>query len=376
MSTDNEKSAVEALRERQLTDASSLEINEPEVENFSLETVFEEPEVKETKRTLFGKRKEKEAVEIKIKNDLGIQPAKTPVVEVDRHFEENDIEEEDKVITEEDVAPALLEVQPDILDSLDQGEAIDVEIPMEEEEDVKFIEDEPDVFYERKKFLASQYEKAEAYLESHSKNGYHFAKKKGNKFYFKEGEPKNYYYQYCYFKFDPEKDEWVQWEKDGWTLVGRATGKNNMEAGWYIFRNELPIGEYKKEIDNDMEKFKLFRRLNSSYRSTIFLFFIIMCICAVTAYLQYKFHGFLATLIACGVIFFLSFVFFVTYIRYLINSKRAFSKLKTKLRLKEKEAFIQSQNVPDYSQTEEELNSDWNEMEEKNKIEQEEQKEE
>ncbi len=369
MSNENEKSAVRTLRERQITDASSLDIEEPDLTQFDIDMVLEQPEPQKEKRSIFGKRKEKEAAEIKIKNDFEIKPAKTPVLEVDGHIENSSVEtgvsEEEKEITPEDVAPALLEVQPDILDNLDQEQEANLEIDLEQEDPVVFTEDEPDVFYEKKSFLASQYEKAEVYLEKHSKNGYHFVKKKGKKYYFKQGDPKNYYYQYCYFKLDPENEDWLQWEKDGWKLVGRATGKNNMEAGWYIFRNELPVGEYRKEIDNDMEKLKLFRRLNSSYRSTVFLFFIIMCVCGVTAYLQYKFHGFLATLIACCSIFVLSFIFFIVYARYLWNSKKAFSKLKTKLRLKEKDAFIRSQNVPDYSQTEEELDSDWNEVEEK-----------
>ena len=44
-------------------------------------------------------------------------------------------------------------------------------------------------------------------------------------------------------------------------------------------------------------------------------------------------------------------------------------RLKTRLRLKEKEDFIRSQNEPDYSQTLQELDTDWNTMEQSERVE-------
>ena len=366
----SKEKAVDELRNMKIQE-SNLDINEPTLRNFDISDVLEAPE-KQAEKKVFGKRSKRKATEVKIKE---INELESPKDEQEDKFAE------ELSITIDDVAPAVLEVQPEIVDSIQNGTLDTEQVPgkeieeesdsvededpisydLEEEED--FDQEDEDVFYQKKRFLASQYAKLEEYLEKQSQEGYHFIRRRGKKFYFKQGEPKHYYYSCCYFQLDPLKEDWQKWEKDGWKLVGRGTGKNNAEAGWYIFRNYLPVGEYKKEIDNESEKYRLFRKLSSSYRSTVFLFFVVMAVCGVTGYLQYQYHGFLATLIACGAIAVISLFFFILYARYYFLARSAFRKLKTTLRLKEKDAFIRTQNVPDYSESQEELDKDWDELE-------------
>ena len=146
-------------------------------------------------------------------------------------------------------------------------------------------------------------------------------------------------------------------------------GKKNHEAGWFILRNTLGFGEYKKTIDNDLEKYNLFKKQANSYRSTMFLYFIIMAICSVTIFMILKISGFLEALISSIVILVIALILFFVYAYHLVVIKKTVKRLKTRLRLKEKEDFIRSQNEPDYSQTLQELDTDWNTMEQSERVE-------
>lgn len=272
-------------------------------------------------------------------------------------------------ISSEDIAPALLENQPD---------TFVVEVPEVEEEKVEVkvydtLEDQEEIdgeiFYEKKSFFVSEYDKVESYLESKSQMGYHYVKNKGKKYFFREGKPENYYYTLLYYQYDPEASQWKEWEQDGWKLMYQLPGKKNHEAGWFILRNTLGFGEYKKTIDNDLEKYNLFKKQANSYRSTMFLYFIIMAICSVTIFMILKISGFLEALISSIVILVIALILFFVYAYHLVVIKKTVKRLKTRLRLKEKEDFIRSQNEPDYSQTLQELDTDWNTMEQSERVE-------
>lgn len=275
-------------------------------------------------------------------------------------------------ISQDDIAPAMLEKHPDLVEPNQQVYVVDVP---EMEEEIKEVPqyqtiekqeeefDEADIFYEKKRFFVTEYEKVESYLESKSQMGYHYVKNTGKKYYFKEGKPENYYYSLVYFVYDPEPEMWKQWEREGWKLIYQLPGKKHHEAGWFILRNELGFGEYKKTIENDLEKFNLFKKQANSYRSTMFLCFVVMAICAVTIFVTLKINGFLESLISSAIILVIALFLFILYAYHLVVCKKTVKKLKTRLRLKEKEDFIRSQNEPDYSQTQQELDTDWNTIE-------------
>ena len=124
-----------------------------------------------------------------------------------------------------------------------------------------------------------------------------------------------------------------------------------------------------KTIDNDLEKYNLFKKQANSYRSTMFLYFIIMAICSVTIFMILKISGFLEALISSIVILVIALILFFVYAYHLVVIKKTVKRLKTRLRLKEKEDFIRSQNEPDYSQTLQELDTDWNTMEQSERVE-------
>ncbi len=88
-----------------------------------------------------------------------------------------------------------------------------------------------------------------------------------------------------------------------------------------LFRNEEEDGEYRKEIDNDSEKFRFFKKYSSSCRSTMFLVFICMACCVVTGLLQVYFQGYLAGIALCAGLFLISFIVFCMYGRMLRNQK-------------------------------------------------------
>ena len=394
----NQKSALEQLKELQKNDnISSLEFNEPDLKGFDAASVFEiKTHVQEEpKRKIFGKRAQRHAqVEVKASafenDDVQIediyvsqnakpQPMKrtkkTPVVEEAAVEQSPEIKEEE-VQTEslpeemqEDSEPVIEEAEEseteaylpeEQSDSAETEDDDEIEPSLEDQENY----DEEDLYVDKKRFLLSQYDKEEAYLEKNSKEGYHYVRNVGKKYFFVKEEPRNYYYSISYFVVEPSAHEWRKWEQDGWKLVSRVPSKKKQEAGWFVFRNELKNDELRKEIPNEEEKFKFFKKYSNSCRSTMFLFFICMAICACAAYLQYLFNGFIAVMISCSILFVISFIFFCMYGRMLASSKKKVRLLKARLRVREREENFKNEGLIDPDQSVEDLDSQWDSLEE------------
>ena len=404
MANENEKnpSALEELRQLKRTDRiKSLDIHEPELKGFNAENIFhidEEPE----KKTLFGKRSARSHVKINenifddevsqsvdITPDTSIEEVEAPiekrVVEpvIGKRAEKSEVEEPKKVVIEtidadedfttESIENELKDFNAKSVEKVEKPSEIVEEKdedsqPVLTSEDVYDNDDEEDteddnLYEERKSFLYAEYPKIEQYLQDKSSEGYHFVRHEGKKYFFRNGQPKTYYYSMNYFVDEPDADQWRQWEADGWKLVSKSDGKKKSDAGWFTFRNEEEDGEYRKEIDNDSEKFSFFKKYSSSCRSTMFLVFICMACCVVTGLLQVYFQGYLAGIALCAGLFLISFIVFCTYGRMLRKSKKRARELKSKLRVKEIRANERSKNFYDTSESEEELDTDWNTLE-------------
>ena len=413
MTNEKEKnpSALEELRRLKRTDRiKSLDIHEPELKGFNAENIFhidEEPE----KKTLFGKRSAKTHVKInenifddEVSESVDITP-NTSIEEVEAPIEKHVVEEpkvDDKPLVEEEPKfveeePKYVEEEPKkiVVEKLDVDddfttESIENELksfnakPIEEEQMSELVEEEStpvlseediyddeydeeeedeNLYEERKSFLYAEYPKIEEYLQRKSNEGYHFVRHEGKKYYFRKGQPKTYYYSMNYFVDEPDADQWREWEADGWKLVSKSDGKKKSDAGWFTFRNEEEDGEYRKEIDNDSEKFRFFKKYSSSCRSTMFLVFICMACCVVTGLLQIYFQGYLAGIALCAGLFLISFIVFCMYGRMLRKSKKRARELKSKLRVREIRANERSKDFYDTSESEEELDTDWNTLE-------------
>lgn len=403
-------SALQELKElnSQEKKLSSLDIQEPELRGFDANAVFEvEHKTEEKKPFLFGKRSQRKASEVKLSQSLfDMQPPvkqeqpqqteKEEVVEPDPI----DIEEEKETIVErmeETVQEAVDSIEETLEETIekqieeeDEQESLDLEESEEQEEsfddedeeeeddvdeadyqeeieeemeELHEADDEQSLIVKKKSFLLSQYVKEQEYLEAQSNEGFHYVKNVGKKYYFREGEPKDYYYSVNYFRKEPDADTWRQWERDGWKLVCRVSGKKKKEAGWFVFRNEEVEGEYRKEIDNELEKFRFFKKYSNSCRSTMFLFFICMACCAVTCYLQWEFKGYLIGMVICAVLFLIAFIAFSIYGRMLRHSKKTVRMLKARVRMKERQAALLDQEETE-KESQEELDTDWNMLEE------------
>lgn len=404
MANENEKnpSALEELRQLKRTDRiKSLDIHEPELKGFNAENIFhidEEPE----KNTLFGKRSARSHVKINenifddevsqsvdITPDTSIEEVEAPiekrVVEpvIGKRTEKSEVEEPKKVVIEtidadedfttESIENELKDFNTKSVEKVEKPSEIVEEKdedsqPVLTSEDVYDNDDEEDteddnLYEERKKFLYAEYPKIEQYLQDKSSEGYHFVRHEGKKYFFRKGQPKTYYYSMNYFVDEPDADQWRQWESEGWKLVSKSEGKKKSDAGWFTFRNEEEDGEYRKEIDNDSEKFSFFKKYSSSCRSTMFLVFICMACCVVTGLLQIYFQGYLAGIALCAALLLISFIVFCMYGRMLRKSKKRARELKSKLRVKEIRANERSKNFYDTSESEEELDTDWNTLE-------------
>ena len=404
MAEEKEKnpSALEELRQLKRTDRiKSLDIHEPELQDFNAQTIFhidEEPE----KKTIFGKRSTRTHVKInanvfddEIAKAEDITPA-TSLDEVEAPIEKKVVEPkkvisqekaQEKIMDEMHVEPSKEEgtndfttesikkelnakpVEDQIEEVIEDEEEKVQENPDEKEivddqEDIEVEDDDEDNLYEeKKKFLFADYPKIEDYLQEKSMDGYHFVRHEGKKYFFRKGQPKTYYYSMNYFFEEPDADQWRQWEKDGWKLVSKSGGKKKDDAGWFTFRNEEEDGEYRKEIDNESEKYRFFKKYSISCRSTMFLVFICMACCAVTGVLQYLYQGYLIGIALCVVLFLIAFIVFCMYGRMLRKSKKRARQLKSRLRLKESHALESSKDYFDTSESEEELDTDWNTIE-------------
>lgn len=398
MANENEKnpSALEELRQLKRTDRiKSLDIHEPELKGFNAENIFhidEEPE----KKTLFGKRSAKTHVKInenifddevsesvEITPNTSIEEVEAPIekhtvepvigkraekvvvetIDADENFTTESIENELKAFNENPVAEE--EEKPSELIEEESAPVLSEEDIYDDDEDDDEVEEDEDenLYEERKSFLYAEYPKIEAYLQKKSNEGYHFVRHEGKKYYFRKGQPRTYYYSMDYFVDEPDADQWRQWEADGWKLVSKSEGKKKSDAGWFTFRNEEEDGEYRKEIDNDSEKYRFFKKYSSSCRSTMFLVFICMACCIVTGLLQIYFQGYLAGIALCAALLLISFIVFCMYGRMLRKSKKRARELKSKLRVKEIRANERNKDFYDTSESEEELDTDWNTLE-------------
>lgn len=289
----------------------------------------------------------------------------------------NDEPEEEPIIVkkeEEELEPIILIKEPeegflkenaeDILDEVDQPQILRADMQEEEveyihEEELKFNEE--DLFYEKKSFLLTQYEKVEQYLEKKSKEGYHFVRKVGKKYYFVQGEKTPYYYNKAYFKNEPSDELWDRWQKLGWKLISREPSKKKKEAGWFYFRHLDVSNEYRRTIENEEEKYNFFRKYANSCRSTVFFLFICMAVCLVSAFLQWQFKAMWIGIIACAVIFFFAFLLFLSYLRMMLINRRTAKKLRIQLRLQARRKNFHGE---DYDpETDAQLETDWNELE-------------
>lgn len=265
-----------------------------------------------------------------------------------------------------------------IVESANQHKLIEPEEPEEDFEDEYDEEDDDividpeatlvddydyDEYEDKKRFLLSDYKKIEEYLEAQSLQGFHFTRLDGKKYYFYKGRPHNYYYQILYFAQEPEQEQWDAWQNEGWQNISQSESRHKKDAGWYIVRNELQPGELKKEIDNEEEKYRYFKKFSSSCRSTMFLLFVVMACCAVTAWLQYEFKGFIAVIIMSLVLFVIALYIFLVYARMLSKSRKQADLLAARIRLKENDPEWQKLQHPDRS--DEELNEDWKGLDEK-----------
>lgn len=374
MSDENKQSstALEELRRLKRTDRiKSLDIHEPELHGFNANDIFEIDEEPQKKK-IFGKRSQRqvkinstvfddEIAEVEeIKPDTVIDtPLEKKVVVSEPVLKEEPVQEaEPEVVVQE----PKVDDEPIVLLEEDIEALKDDMVAEDEAEEAEEVEDE-DLYEEKKHFLFADYPKIEDYLQEKSMDGYHFVRREGKKYYFRKGNPKTYYYSMNYFFDEPEDEQWRQWENDGWKLVARDTGKKRSDAGWFTFRNEEEDGEYRKEIENEAEKYRFFRKYSSSCRSTMFLVFICMAICLVTGFLQYYFQGYLIFIGLCALLFLISFYVFLMYGRMLRRSKKRARMLKARLRLKESQRMQASKDFFDTSESEEELDTDWNTLE-------------
>ncbi len=281
-----------------------------------------------------------------------------------RTLEEEDDDEDDTIEVEQG---QFVDEEDEDDEDEDEYEEYEEDEDDEEEDDGYqnefYDEEDQDLYEDRRRFLLSQYPAAEAYLEEQSRDGYHFVRQVGHKYYFVKGDPKPYYYSIDYFKNEPGAEEWRTWEQDGWKLVGKAPAKKKSEAGWFIFRNYQEPGEYKKEIENEEEKYRFFRKYANSCRSTMFLIFICMACCIVTAFLQYEFQGYLWGIIVCLVLFVIALIAFLTYGRMLRSAQKRARLLKARLRVKENQQAKDREGYFDVSESETQLESDWNTLE-------------
>lgn len=310
-------------------------------------------------------------------------PQGEPEEEPDEVIElsEDDLDD-DIVLTNDDFLPAQGEVahgeenldEDDIpvefYDEEAQTEAqSEVSKEVEASEDQEEVEEEietSDLYEEKKHFMFSEYVLEEDYLEEQSQMGYHYVKRDGKRFFFRKGDPKDYYYQVNYYKEEPSADVKAQWKADGWKLLSISNSKNKKDAGWYILRNEEKTGEYRKKIANEEEKFAFFKKYRNSCRSTLFLIFVCMVVCAICTAIQVYSSGqiysigILIGIAVCVLLFFIALIAFISYYRLLRGATKQANLLNARIRLKERK-----QSAADLQQvkSDAELDSEWEKVE-------------
>lgn len=214
------------------------------------------------------------------------------------------------------------------------------------------------LYQDRKHFLMSDYKKMEDYLEAQARQGYHYVSHEGKKFFFHKGIPTNEYYEAMYFTKEPVESQWENWRDEGWEFVHRTEGKKKSDFGWIIFRHPEEPGQFRREIENNQEKYRFFRKYANSCRSTLFVLFICLVTSVVTAFLQWQFKGYLAGIIFCGVVFVVSLYFCIVYARMLTKSRKQARLLKARIRR------LKNEKQEQISTEESSLDEDWNEIDE------------
>ena len=284
---------------------------------------------------------EEPAVEENVEHTLEMKPVEQPIEKVEEEAAEEDI---DVPMEEEvDIDAVVFPVGKDAKQEEDEeenDEEDDDDEDEEEDDDLSSQYDEDDLLYEKKSFLISEYDKKEKYLAEQSKDVYHLVKIDGKTFYFVEGEKKDYYYTYVYLRKEPSDEQKHKWELDGWKYICRQRGKKKRHAGWFVFRNEDVPGDYRKYIENDLEKYNFFKKEVKSYGSTQMIFFLCIIVCAVCAYIQYRYNGYLIGIAACGVIGFIAFIYWIRFALLKRQSKKKVKQLKSRLRVKQREMDI------------------------------------
>lgn len=278
-------------------------------------------------------------------------PAQGEVAHGEENLDEDDIPVE--FYDEEAQTEAQSEVSKEVKASEDQEEV---------EEEIETS----DLYEEKKHFMFSEYVLEEDYLEEQSQMGYHYVKRDGKRFFFRKGDPKDYYYQVNYYKEEPSADVKAQWKADGWKLLSISNSKNKKDAGWYILRNEEKTGEYRKKIANEEEKFAFFKKYRNSCRSTLFLIFVCMVVCAICTAIQVYSSGqiysigILIGIAVCVVLFFIALIAFISYYRLLRGANKQANLLNARIRLKERK-----QSAADLQQlkSDAELDSEWEKVE-------------
>lgn len=310
-------------------------------------------------------------------------PQGEPEEEPDEVIElsEDDLDD-DIVLTNDDFLPAQGEVahgeenldEDDIPVEFYDEEAkteaqSEVSKEVEASEDQEEVEEEietSNLYEEKKHFMFSEYVLEEDYLEEQSQMGYYYVKRDGKRFFFRKGDPKDYYYQVNYYKEEPSADVKAQWKADGWKLLSISNSKNKKDAGWYILRNEEKTGEYRKKIANEEEKFAFFKKYRNSCRSTLFLIFVCMVVCAICTAIQVYSSGqiysigILIGIAVCVVLFFIALIAFISYYRLLRGATKQANLLNARIRLKERK-----QSAADLQQlkSDAELDSEWEKVE-------------
>ncbi len=418
---DLEKQQLEAFKARQVEELkkslANAALEEKEIQELEAQKVDEVEDIVRPIETLSFDQSDEEVIE-ETKELAEPKTVKETFDEMKRNSEElrsslrkKDIAEEDEVVDEEDLMlhpqdnpDEVIEFDEDELDEFEEleedlsqaeGEAseeksfdeddirvefFDEEAQVEEqfatskENETKEVNEEveeeiplSDLYEDKKHFLLSQYNMEEDYLEEQSQMGYHFVKTTGKKFYFKKGDPCDYYYVINYYEQEPDPQTKLKWKQEGWKLLSVSESKKKKEAGWFILRNEEKAGEYRKKIDNEEEKFAFFKKYRSSCRSTLFMIFVCMVCCAVcfgTQVYSQTWKGsnpYLLVAIPISLILFLiCFSVFISYSRMLRGANKQANLLKARLRLKERKMAEADRSK---TETDEELDNEWEKFE-------------
>lgn len=136
--------------------------------------------------------------------------------------------------------------------------------------------EQKDTLEKIKIFFVSDMDAEEAYLREMSLQGMHFIAKKGIRYLFKKGEPRNYAYHLGYYEKDKRNGERYlsNYEEAGWSSIYQEKGE--FDGIWHYFRLELAEEETEVKIFSDrLSRMALYRRLLTNWQSLIVM--LIVC---------------------------------------------------------------------------------------------------